>query len=347
MYVPPDSYSVAARPAAIVASLPLGEVRAVDVSALAFSEEDAERINESLEFPLLPETTPPSAVLVESILGDEREFAPAFAAHEAAGGGWEARARSTLAERPVGIRASPVILQQVDSPQATLGTASDELTDGLEGEDILQAPRATEGGSLPALSATSTPPSLSSFSVDDPLSSHLLPGTLFAATLTRDVVVTERSAGQVIADSPDDWCGRASCADLRWVGTATLADSGRLSVRFRQAYLDGSALGVEGVAFGIDGAEGLPAHLADATPTLLTDLVRAGAGGVGDYVDAASRQRTITAADGTILTEANLPDLIDFVLGRAASAVQLPAEQTRIVRLATVEAGTVLEVFLK
>ncbi len=169
-------------------------------------------------------------------------------------------------------------------------------------------------------------------------------GQLIPAVLVKDIVLAEGETKQVIADSDDTWCGE-NCPKLRWLGEATLSPGGRLEVTFNQAVLDGETITVNGVAYGTDNAQGLPAHIADATPTLLADLLRSSAGGVTDYVEAQTKQRRITSNDdGTTVTEGSVPSLLDFVLGRAASTLQMPQEDSSVIRLAAVEKGTRLEV---
>ncbi len=172
----------------------------------------------------------------------------------------------------------------------------------------------------------------------------LKPGTLVPATLQKDIILTEGETRQVLADAVDDWCGEESCPALRWLGTATLSDSGRLDVTFERAILDGEILELSGIAYGIDNAEGLPAHLADTTPTLLADLLRAGAGGMTDYVEGQANRQTITRNGETTVTEENVPGVLEVILGRAAGTLQIPEGETGVIRLAAVEKGTRLEV---
>jgi hypothetical protein len=168
-------------------------------------------------------------------------------------------------------------------------------------------------------------------------------GQLIPATLVKDIVLAEGETKQVIADSDEAWCGE-DCPSLRWLGEATLSPSGRLEVQFQQAVLNGETIELNGVAYGEDNAQGLPAHIADMAPTLLTDLLRSSAGGVTDYVEAQTNQRRVTSEGETTVTEGVVPSLLDFVLGRAAGTLQIPEGETGVVRLAAVEKGTRLEV---
>jgi hypothetical protein len=168
-------------------------------------------------------------------------------------------------------------------------------------------------------------------------------GQLIPATLVKDIVLAEGETKQVIADSEANWCGE-ECPSLRWLGEATLSSGGRLEVQFHEAILDGEAIELSGVAYGDDNAQGLPAHIADATPTLLADLLRSSAGGVTDYVEAQTNQRRVTSDEDTTVTEESVPPLLDFILGRAAGTLQMPEDETSVIRLAAVEKGTKLEV---
>ena len=228
----------------------------------------------------------------------------------------------------------------------TLEPQAAALSSSLDAKEVGIQP----GSPSPNTSATSTsPPSLIETGALEPqlTSTDLLrSGTLLPATLQKDILLTEGETKQVIADSSGAWCQRDTCPNLRWIGTATLTPSGRLNVQFTQAVMDEQTIAVKGVAYGMDNAERLPARLADTTPTLLADLLRAGAGGVTDYVKARTNQGSVTTGEGQTTIETDVPGLLESVLRRAAGTVQIPDEQTGVIRVAAVEEGTKFEVLV-
>ncbi len=258
-----------------------------------------------------------------------------------------------------------VLADSFTTPESTLETATLSPTNESEtsngGSSVFAFELPEENSSLESPQSEDVPPSDLSIpeTVKQPDADPLLDtaalepeavptdllqvGTLIPATLTKDVVLTAGETRQVIADSDETWCGE-NCPPLRWLGEATLLESGRLEVVFKQVIIENKVIKINGTAFGEDNAQGLPAHLADTTPTLLADLLRSGAGGVTDYVQAQTNKQTVTEQGDTTVTEQNVPALLDFIWGRAASAVQIPDDETNIIRLAAVPKGTRLEV---
>ena len=256
----------------------------------------------------------------------------------------EPQSSSTSASSP-----KPVLNPSVD--------ASPEQDAPLEPRVNASPPRSSAGAvgtenqsfdSPPGGAATSAPePSLLETNTLEPDTADLLhPGTLLPATLQKDILLAEGETKQVIADSSGAWCEQNTCPRLRWVGTATLTASGRLDVQFTQAIAGEEVFAVQGVAYGMDNAEGLPAHIADTTPTLLADLLRAGAGGVTDYAEARAEQGSVTIGEDGTTIETGAAGLLESVLGRAAGTVQIPDDQTGVIRIAAAERGTKLEVLV-
>ncbi len=233
---------------------------------------------------------------------------------------------------------SPVLAFNLIGESKTTPDDSEQLqtTDDAPPSNLTVPQTANEANSAPLLETSALKP--------DTLPQNLLQaGTLVPATLTKDIVLTAGETRQVIADTDETWCGE-DCPTLRWLGEATLLESGRLEVVFKQVVTDDKIMEINGTAYGEDNAEGLPAHLADTTPTLLADLLRSGAGGVSDYVEAQTNRQTVTKQGDTTVTEQNVPTLLDFILGRAVGAVQIPDDETNVIRLAAVPKGTRLEV---
>jgi hypothetical protein len=270
------------------------------------------------------EPTEPAPVLAESFLNSEARL--------------ETTAPSLTDETETANQQRPVLaFEPVEEQEATPDDSEQlQTTNDLPPNDLGVPETANESAPTPLLETSTLEP--------ETLPQNLLQaGTLVPAVLTKDIVLTAGETRQVIADSDEAWCGD-DCSRLRWLGEATLLESGRLEVAFKQVVIEDKVIEINGTAYGEDNAEGLPAHLADTTPTLLADLLRSGAGGVSDYVRAQTDRRTVTEQGDTTVTEQNVPALLDFILGRAASAVQIPDDETNIMRLAAVPKGTRLEI---
>ena len=255
----------------------------------------------------------------------------------------ESQSSSTSASSPEPVLNPSVdAFPEQDAPLEPRVNVSPSRSNAEIGED--------ENQSLPSNAmATATPePSLLETETLEPNTADdlLRPGILLPATLQKDILLAEGETKQVIADSSGVWCEQDMCPQLRWVGTVTLAASGRLDVQFTQAIVGEEVLAVQGVAYGIDNAEGLPAQIADTTPTLLADLLRAGAGGVTDYAEARAEQGSVKIGEGGTTIETGAAGLLESVLGRAAGTVQIPDDQTGVIRIAAAERGTKLEVLV-
>jgi hypothetical protein len=176
-------------------------------------------------------------------------------------------------------------------------------------------------------------------------------GARLPARLVTAVVAVSGAGVPVVAETKDaTWCSGASpeaCPDLIWIGEARLDTAGRVQLRFSSLTADGQSRSVAGTALGADRAPGLEAELSDLAPAAAQDLLRSALGGVGDFVrDLAERSRT-TVSEGVVLPGSGAaPSLWDFLLGRAASSFALPQGQTALVRVATVSAGTALEILV-
>lgn len=287
----------------------------------AFDEQGGEQSSVLAFEPREPTESAP--VLAESFLNSEADF--------------ETTALSSTDESEVAKSESPVLAFEPVEEEATPDNSEQhQANNEVPPNDLTIPATADESNPAPLLETSPLEP-------ETPPTDLLQAGTLIPATLTKDIVLTAGETRQVIADSDETWCG-GDCPRLRWLGEATLLESGRLEVVFKQVVMDTKVMEINGTAYGEDNAEGLLAHLADATPTLLADLLRSGAGGVSDYVQAQTNKRTVTEQGDTTVTEQNVPALLDFILGRAASAVQIPDGETNIIRLAAVPKGTKLEV---
>ena len=322
---------------------------------------------DSLSQPQTSATSQGSALAFESPSGAPQQSA--VLAFEKSGERVSQSAALAFTEQPRGEPTTAVMSEDEPQSSSTSASSSPEpvsnpSVDALPEQDAPLEPRVNASPSRSSAGAVGTEnqsfdsppggavtsaaePSLLETNTLEPNTADLLhPGTLLPATLQKDILLAEGETKQVIADSSGAWCEQNTCPRLRWVGTATLTASGRLDVQFTQAIADDEVFAVQGVAYGIDNAEGLPAHIADTTPTLLADLLRAGAGGVTDYAEARAEQGSVTIGESGTTIETGAAGLLESVLGRAAGTVQIPDDQTGVIRIAAAERGTKLEVLV-
>ena len=324
------------------------------IDSLSQSQASAASQGSALAFGSSSDTPQQSAVLAFENSGEQASQSAALA----------------FAEPPRGEPTSAAITEDEPQPSATSASSSSEpvlnpsvnppseqsamLEPQVNGSPSRSSAEVVEGknqlrNSAPNARATATlEPSLLETEMLEPdtAADLLRPGTLLPATLQKDILLAEGETKQVIADSSGAWCEQDACPRLRWVGTVTLTASGRLDVQLTQAIVGEEVFVVQGVAYGMDNAEGLPAHIADTTPTLLADLLRAGAGGVTDYAEARAEQGSVTIGEGRTTIETDAPGLLESVLGRAAGTVQIPDDQTGVIRIAAAERGAKLEVLV-
>lgn len=177
----------------------------------------------------------------------------------------------------------------------------------------------------------------------------LQPGVQLPAQLVTGVAVSEGVSSSVVAETAAEgtWCEKEPCPAITWLGTAQLERPGRISVAFEQAVINGEARAVSASAFGDDALPGLTAAMSDTSPTVAQDLLRAAAGGVSDYLQALSEQQKVTVQDGNVVVEdLEIPSIDRFLFGRAADLFDIPSDQTAIVRVAQIEPGTPVTIFV-
>ncbi len=167
-------------------------------------------------------------------------------------------------------------------------------------------------------------------------------GSRIQATLATGIFVAEGAAVPVVAHSRGDWCTEPPCPEITWIGQARLDATNRVQVNFTQALLDGSLQNVTALALNPDSSNGLRADLRDEASLSAENLLRNGAAGVSDYVDALVNQQTVTFTDRGIVTENTVPEADAFIAARIASLFDSPVARGPTLRIAEIPADTPL-----
>jgi hypothetical protein len=167
------------------------------------------------------------------------------------------------------------------------------------------------------------------------------PGLFFRAKLITGLLASPGLASPVLLEAEPNWCGTGRCAPLRLLGLATLAANGRATVVLSQAFLDGTPVEADAVAFDFaDKGFGLQGQVLDIAPALAADLIRAAVGGLADWVRALNNQTTVTVLPGGgAATSFQAAPLWAYALGRIGQTVAPPSEATALVRAVVVGAG--------
>lgn len=176
------------------------------------------------------------------------------------------------------------------------------------------------------------------------LQQALQAGTELKAELITAVAASGTQGTPVLAKTTGNWCKNAPCPDITWIGEATYDGTDRVNITFAEAVVSNNQQSVTATAFGDDRLPGLIANVGDGAPTAVQDLLRSSVGGASDYLNAINTRTTTTIEDGVIVQEQAEPDLGNVLLGRAANLFALPADQTSVVRYATLPDGQPLTV---
>ena len=174
------------------------------------------------------------------------------------------------------------------------------------------------------------------------LKDYLASGDQLEATLITGAILLPSSSQVVVAKAAEDWCKQAQCPELRFIGRAEYRSGNRAELQFDKAVLDGLAQESEAVALDDEDRIGLPVSVSDTTPALAQDLVRGALTGVVAYANALASQVKITNLDSAVIEQATTPAIENFVMGNLAKLFATQTEQTAVVRIAELKAGTSL-----
>ena len=189
------------------------------------------------------------------------------------------------------------------------------------------------------LFAPSTTPTQAPASSSAPLS-PIRSGLFFKARLVTGVLASPGLTSPVLIEADPNWCGSAKCEPLLLLGLATLAANGRAVVVFTQGVLNGQAVPLDATAFDASDRQfGIKGQVMDIAPALAADLIRAGFGGLADWVKALNNQTAITnLPGGGTATSFQAAPFWSYALGRIGQTVAPPQDATALVRAVVADA---------
>ena len=170
--------------------------------------------------------------------------------------------------------------------------------------------------------------------------SPIRPGLFFKARLITGVLASPGLTSPVLIEADPGWCGSARCEPLLLLGLATLAANGRAVVVFSQGVLNGQAVPLDATAFDASDRQfGIRGQVIDIAPALAADLIRAGFGGLADWVRALNNQTTVTTLPGGgVATSFQAAPFWSYALGRIGQTIAPPQDATALVRAVVAEA---------
>lgn len=247
-------------------------------------------------------------------------------------------------------RVGGVVMAQAQQPQLVMGIVQTAASSGGDADQTSES--LTKGGVIiyrrvlpPAPAPVPAPapePAPAPAPAPVPAGPSYRPGTLLEGRLVLRTVIPQGGSAPVLVYAQDG---------TTWLGTAGLSN-GRIEVLFDLVIgRDGAQSKVQGRLVGPDLALGLKPKVYDTNPTLLTDMMRAGIGGVADFVERATTipTTTVTTPGGGTVTvggKAKGATLGTTVAGAMADAIRLPPATANFIRVAEVAPGTPVRILI-
>lgn len=197
---------------------------------------------------------------------------------------------------------------------------------------LYQRPQTTPTQNPPATSALPTlPPPTPPGTTAPSAPPAVTPGQQIPAKLATAVAALEGGQVPVVAESEG----------AVWIGSASLDAAKRVQVAFDRVVKDGQVTETQAIALNPQGVPGLEALLEEQTPSLASDILRAGLNGVSAYVQglAGASSSTVLPGGGAVQSK-EAPPLGVTLLGEIGKLFALPQGQASVVRLARVDKGT-------